>query len=170
MNLTLDMEKMEALAEEISNLEGKGAVIPVKSHQVHLTSPLFEVQKSGGGWRPITDLRGLNQCINPPHFKIEGLYMLPSLLQQGAFLVKVDLKDAYLTVPVAEEFHPLLSFHDREGRCFQFRVLPFGLCTAPYAFTKLTKPIVQFLRSVGIQILIYLDDILICAPSEPLLY
>ena len=92
--------------------------------------------------------------------------MLPSLLQQEAHLVKVDLKDAYLTVPMAEGSQPLLAFRNQGGDLFQFKVLPFGLCTASYVFTKLTKPIVQFLRSVGIQILIYLDDMLICAPSE----
>ena len=92
--------------------------------------------------------------------------MLLSLLQQEAHLVKVDLKDAYLTVPMAKGSQPLLAFRNQGGDLFQFKVLPFGLCTAPYVFTKLTKPIVQFLRSVGIQILIYLDNMLICAPSE----
>ena len=90
VNLALDTEKVEALTEDISNLDGKGAGNPVKSHQVHLTSPLFVVQKSRGGWCPIIDLWSLNQCLNPPHFKMEGLYMLPSLLQQRAFLVKVN--------------------------------------------------------------------------------
>ena len=92
--------------------------------------------------------------------------MLPSLLQQEAHLVKVDLKDVYLTVPVAKGSRPLLAFQNQSRDLFQFKVLPFGLCTAPYVFTKLTKPIVQFLRSVGIQLLIYLDDMLICVPSE----
>ena len=81
-------------------------------------------------------------------------------------MVKVDLRDAYLTVPVAKEFQPLLAFQNKQGDYLRFKVLPFGLCTAPYAFTKLTKPIVQFLRKIGIRLLIYLDDMLIAAQSE----
>ena len=92
--------------------------------------------------------------------------MLPSLLQQEAYLAKIDLKDAYLTVPVAEGSQPFLDFQNQEGDLFCFKVLPFGLCTAPYVFTKLTKPLAQFLRTIRIQILIYLDDMLICAQSK----
>ena len=49
VNFTLDSKKQEALTEEIHNLEAKGAVVPVKAHQVHLTSSLFVVPISGGG-------------------------------------------------------------------------------------------------------------------------
>ena len=48
----------------------------------------------------------------------------------------------------------------------QFRCLPFGLCTAPFAFSKATKPITRFLRQLGIHLIIYLDDLLLAAPSR----
>jgi len=41
----------------------------------------------------------------------------------------------------------------------------FGLTTAPWVFTKLMKPVLAYLRSVGITCVIYLDDILIIANS-----
>jgi len=41
---------------------------------------------------------------------MEGLHMLPLVLQKGMHMVKIDLKDAYLTVPVAKKCHPLLAF------------------------------------------------------------
>ena len=66
----MDTIREKALAEEISSLVEKGAVAPIKKHQVRLTSPLFVVPKSGGGWRPIIDLRQLNQYIDSPHFKM----------------------------------------------------------------------------------------------------
>ena len=37
----------------------------------------------------------------------------------------------------------------------QFRCLLFGLCTAPFVLSKLTKPIDQFLRQLGIHLIIY---------------
>ena len=118
------------------------------------------VPKSGGGWRLIIDLRYLNSCIAPPHFKMEGLlFMLPSIVSQGWLMVKLDLKDAYLTIPMAKESWNLLAFQAGPShKLMQFRCLPFRLCTAPFAFSKTTKPITQFLRQLGIHLIIYLDS------------
>ena len=44
--------------------------------------------------------------------------------------------------------------------------MPFGLCTAPYIFTKILKRIAQRLGEKKIIIVIYLDDVLIIARSE----
>ena len=163
--MQLREDQSQALKAEVKNLIEKGAVVPVSKSQIQLTSPPFVVPKSGGGWRPIIDLRRLNQYLRPPHFKMEGLHMLPNVVRQNFFMAKVDLKDAYLTVAVSAEFHCLLGFQDN-GQLLQFQTLPFGLCTAPYAFSKITKPAVQFLRQAGIHIIIYLDDMLLVSPTE----
>ena len=166
VQFALDSVHAEALAIEISGLVSKGAVAPAHKSQGHLANPLFVVPKSGGRWRPIIDLRHLNQYLNPPHFKIEGLHMMPSILQRDSLMFKIDLKDAYLTVPVAEEFHPLLAFQNGQGKLLQFQTLPFVLSTAPFTFMKLTKPAIRFLRQVGVRIVVYLDDMLLTAQSE----
>ena len=86
--------------------------------------------------------------------------MLQDLLQEGDWLCKVDLKDAYLTVPVAETSQPLLTF-EWEGKRYRFRALAFGLSSAPRTFTKLLHPVIAVLRQAGIHLVIYLDDILV---------
>ena len=48
-----------------------------------------------------------------------------------------------------------------------FCVLPFGLSTACYAFTKLLRPLVRHWRSQGKRAVIYIDDG-ICAVSNAL--
>ena len=40
----------------------KRTVAPIKKHQVRLTSPLFVVPKTKGGWQPIIDLQQLNHA------------------------------------------------------------------------------------------------------------
>lgn len=75
-------------------------------------------------------------------------------------MVKLDLKDAYLTVPVHRDFHEFLQFI-WEGEVFQFTCLCFGLASASWAFTKLLRPVVAFLRSLGFRVIIYLDDIIL---------
>lgn len=53
-------------------------------------------------------------------------------------------------------------------RCilYQFKALPFGLTSAPYVFTKLGKPILNYLRKKGIRVVVYLDDFLIFGVSR----
>lgn len=154
------------IQEEVGKLLAKGAAKRVPQSQVLVSSPFFIVPKSGGGFRPILDLRYINLYLEAPHFKMEGLFMLPTVVQQEWVLGKIDLKDAYLTIPVAQEFHQLLAFQTAPHRFIQFVCLPFGLCTAPYVFSKVTKPVVQFLRQQGIHCILYLDDLLVAAPNS----
>ena len=93
--------------------------------------------------------------------------MLPSIISQGWFMVKLDLKDVYLTIPMAQESWNLLTFQAGPPHSLmQFRCLPFGLCTAPFVFSKTTKPATQFLRQLGIRLIVYLDDLLLAAPTK----
>lgn len=72
-------------------------------------------------------------------------------------MVKLDLKDAYLQIPIHPAHHQFLKFQ-WEGETYQFRCLPFGLSSAPRVFTKILRPMVGFLRQLGIHLLIYLSD------------
>ena len=52
------------------------------------------------------------------------------------------------------------------GRAWQFKVLCFGLSTAPQAFTQVMAPVSSFLHQSGVRMLQYLDDRLILASSR----
>ena len=41
---------------------------------------------------------------------------------------------------------------------YEFKVLPFGLSSAPYVFTKVVRQLVKYWRGRGYLILMYLDD------------
>ena len=66
--------------------------------------------------------------------------MLSTVVKKHFFMAKINLQDAYLTVPEAAKFHFPLAFQDKQGEFLQFQSLSFGLCTTPYSFSKLTKP------------------------------
>ena len=64
--------------------------------------------------------------------------MLKDLLRPNDFLSKIDLKDAYLTVPIWIHRQKFLQFIWRDT-LWEFARLPFGLASAPLAFSKLLK-------------------------------
>ena len=146
--------------QEIQSLLTKGAI--KKTHCKGLISPIFIRPKPSGGWRLILNLKGLNQYLLAPHFKMEGLKCLPYTVQPNSLLAKIDLKDAYLSVPVRPQSARLLQFKWRTKR-YQYITMPFGLNIAPSIFTRIMKHPIRMLRTQGVSAIIYLDDILIAA-------
>jgi len=91
---------------------------------------------------------------------MENMTMLASMIMKNDWLVTIDLKDAYLRLPVHKEHQKYLRFVWGKT-LYQYRAMPFGLSSAPREFTKLLKPVMSILRRLGIRMLIYLDDIII---------
>ena len=151
-------------------MPGSERVIPQRAiQQIPFTrdgfySRLFLVPKKGGSMRPVIDLSSLNKFIVNEHFQMENLSCLKTLLLPGDFMTNIDLKDAYLSASVHKTSRKLLRFLWK-GTSYQFKALPFGLCSAPRIFTKVLKPVAVFLRRKAIRVLIYLDDFLLLAAT-----
>ncbi|VDI25873.1 Hypothetical predicted protein [Mytilus galloprovincialis] len=96
---------------------------------------------------------------------MEGIHSVKDLIQKSDWMIKIDLTDAYLTVPVLKQHQNMSSFQ-WQGKTYQFQVLPFGISVAPLVFTKLMKVPASFLRRLGIRLVVYLDDILILNQSK----
>ncbi|XP_065177287.1 uncharacterized protein LOC135807202 [Sycon ciliatum] len=163
--LSLEEDRALAVRLEVDELMLKGAVTRVQECAHQFVSQIFTIpKKDSGKERPVVNLKALNGFVRYEHFKMEGLKLLPDLLQPDDWLVKLDLKDAYFVVPIHHDFRRLLRFR-WSGQLFQFQCLPFGLSSAPRVFTKLMKVPMAILRSQGVRLIIYLDDLLIMASS-----
>ena len=159
-------EEAAVIREEVQSLLAKAAVRPADPSSPGQVTHLFVVPKKDGGMRPIINLKPFNKTfLDPPHFKMEGPKDVIRLLRPGDWAASIDLKDAYFHVPIFREHCKMLRFF-WDGILYEFLVLPFGLATAPYVFTKLSKPVVAFLRRMGIRLIIYLDDLLVIGASE----
>ena len=166
---SMTKEQAMILSEEIHSLLKKSAITCLPPQPgPGFYSNVFVVPKRDGGWRPIINLQKLNNYIHCPHFKMENIFSLRDILKKGDWLAKIDLKDAYLTVPMAEVHRKYLRFQ-WQGKIYEFKSLPFGLASAPLAFTKLLRPVVAFLRQRGVRLVVYLDDILLMAETPELL-
>ena len=58
----------------------------------------------------ILNLKPLNEFVSYYHFKMDTIQTALKLMRPGCFMASVDLKDAYYSVPVAEEDRKYLKF------------------------------------------------------------
>lgn len=82
--------------------------------------------------------------------------------QERFHVYKLDLKDAYLTVPIHPSHWRFLRFH-WQGKVYEYAALPFGLATAPRLFTM---PVLANLTSGGVRLIGYLDDFLVMGKTK----
>ena len=152
------------IQKEVDELLAKGAIEPF-SGGTGFYSSVFVVPKHTGGLCSILNLKHFNCYMYIPSFKMPTLKNIWQLIQQGDFAFSFDLQDAYLHVPIVKHHHHFLHFvwHNVP---YQWKVLPFGLATAPRVFTSLMKPIFFLCHHKGLHIVIYLDDILVLVCSK----
>ena len=128
-------------------------------------SRIFLVPKTSGKWRPIIDLSVLNQHIHCPSFVMETPQIVMESLRTGLWLTSLDLKDAYFHVPIHQDHRKYLRFC-HQGTAWQFKSLPFGICTAPWLFTKIVSQVQKYAHLYGVRLHVYLDDWLITCGSR----
>lgn len=160
-----DANEQKIIETEILSLLKMGAIQKCNPTQKQFVSRIFLVDKPNGKKRFILNLKNLNKYVFAPHFKMEDARTASRLIQYKSYATTIDLKDAYYLLPVKKDHRKYLRFCYKTD-FYEFVCLPFGLASAPHAFTKLLKPVVQFLRARGVLCVIYLDDFLILGLSK----
>ena len=101
------IEFQKELSEIINEFKERN-IIQEATNSV-ICSPFFMI-KQKEKLRPILDLRYLNQSLQYHHFQMENLSTLTQLMTIDSHFCKVDLKDAYLSVPILKEHQKYLGF------------------------------------------------------------
>ena len=131
----------------------------VSSHEDgQVISPIFTRRKKDGSHRVIFNLKKLNESVTYHHFKMDTLETAIRLMRPGCYMTSIDLKDAYYSIPIAEEHQKYLKFIWR-NQLYAFTSLPMGLTSSHRIFTNVLKPVFSYLRSqFGHTCLGYIDD------------
>lgn len=124
----------EAVGRKIDELL-KRDVIEAKSGPTSWVSPLVVVVKANGEPRLCLDLRRVNEAVLREHHPMPVVEDYIARLGQGSIWSKLDVKEAFLQIELAEESRDLTTFITSRG-LFRFKRLPFGLVTAPELFQK----------------------------------
>jgi hypothetical protein len=160
-------ERAEGPFSEESSGQSSGGVQGAQ-RAVGFLLHLFPYPEEDGGVETDLEPEAPQWLYAPRPFRMETLSAILTVIQPGGWGATLDLKDAYLHVPMHESARRWLRFY-MNGAAYEFRVLPFGLSAAPRTFTRVVKSVAEFLRRGGIQIFVYLDDWLIVAPTPQLL-
>jgi hypothetical protein len=94
-----------------------------------------------------------------------------SLIKQGTFLAKIDLKSAYRSVPISSSCYDLTGLHwyfkeDLSPTFLYDCRLPFGASKSCKICSALTDAVTRMLASKGYTCLNDIDDFLVIADSE----
>lgn len=146
--------------EAVNELLAKNLIVECKTKPC-VVNPLSVSVQSSGKLRLILDLRYVNQFLWKQKVKFEDWNIALEFFQQGDFMFSFDLKSGYHHFDIFKEHCKYLSFSweiRKVVKYFSFQVLPFGLSTAPYIFTKCIRPLVRHWRKKGYFIIVFLDD------------
>ena len=77
--------------------------------------------------------------------------------EKNSCCFKFDLAKGYHHINIFPAHQTFLGFSVK-GKYYCFTVLPFGLSSAPYIFTKVLREMVKYWRNHGIKIVLFLDD------------
>ena len=133
------------------------------NEQPFVANPLSVSVQPCGKKRLILDLRHVNKPLFKQSVKYEDWKTAMSYFVKDAYMFSFDLKNGYHLIDIAQEHQTFLGFSwrapDSINKIFYiFTVLPFGLSSAPYVFTKVLKPLKKYWRIQGLCIAIFLDD------------
>uniref|UniRef100_A0A8C0U340 ribonuclease H n=1 Tax=Cyanistes caeruleus TaxID=156563 RepID=A0A8C0U340_CYACU len=166
----ISLEGREGLKPVIEELIKDGTLEPCKSPH---NTPILPVKKPDGNYRLVQDLREVNKRTRARYPVVPNPYTLLSKVPpQHQWFSVVDLKDAFWACPLAEESRDIFAFEWEDpntGRKQQLRwtKLPQGFTESPSLFGQALEEMLQtFPTPVGIQIIQYVDDLLISGEIE----
>ena len=134
------------VTEEVAKLINKGCA-----------SPVTVAHNKGSKLRLVLDARHINPHLYKFKHKYEDAVTARQLFNKGNWVFSYDLKSAYHHLQCFPADRMYLGFQ-WENRYYVYNVLPFGLATSGYIFSKVTREIVKYWRGKGFKIIMYLDD------------
>lgn len=150
------LNESEFVNKAIKELIDNQCVIKV-TYTPHVVNPLTVAQNSAGKKRFILDLRLVNLHIRKQKIQFEDYKTASQFFKHNAYMFKWDFRSGYYHIDIAENYRTFLGFQ-WDGMYYCFTVLPFGLSSAPFIFTKIFRPLVKIWRLRGIDVALYLDD------------
>lgn len=129
-------------------------------------SPTFTISRKDEALRLIHSPRQVNQYLDVPKFTLRGVKKAVKVIRKPKVLVSLDLKKGYQRLAISEESRTFLEVIFG-GREVASTVLPFGLSSSPYVFTRFTSWLEREIRKrFKLFTAVYIDDFLLGVEDE----
>lgn len=146
--------------QEIERLLKENIIEVVKTSE--WAAPVVPVQKRDGTIRLCGDFKlTANKATELEQYPLPRIEDLFAHLANGKSFSKLDLRDAYCQMEVAEESRKFLVINTQKG-LFRYTRLPFGVASAPAIFQREIDKILQGLPGASC----YLDDLLVTGEND----
>ncbi len=145
--------------QQVCELLLSDSIRRVPRDKAHCVLPLGVCPKKSGKLRLVLDSRHTNSFISCLSFKNEGLDAISSQIQEGDLLVSVDLEKGFHHLRLRPDQRKFLCFKWR-GHYFQWCVLPFGVKSVPYLFSRTVKEVLIYFRTCDVRCTVWVDDFL----------
>lgn len=158
--------KAAKVDEELGVLLAKEArqrsIEAVSWREVDILTPIFVVHHPvTGKARLVHDLRAVNVFMPAARVEYERVQ---DALGRGSVAAKIDLLSAFRHCRLHETDRRRLGFAVGHS-VFRWCVLPFGAAQSPEIFASALDGTINRIRREGLQVVVYVDDILVLAGS-----
>ena len=144
-----------------------------KEHATHLETGSFKVVKASEAWvgnplqveinakgkaRMCSDDRFINSYIANYSFTQESLQQhVVHTVQRDMHMITTDVAQAYYQVALHKQSQPYLAWR-HDGQWIMPTILVFGVKPALFIFTKIMRPVLRYVRGMGISGSNCIDD------------
>jgi len=131
------------------------------SEAPYCVNPLSVATQRNGKKRLILDVSEVNKHVYKEKIKFDDWRTMSDYIESNQYMYKFDIKQGYHHIDIHEDSQKYLGFSwIIEGKIcyFIFTVLPFGLTSAPFIFTKVVRVLVKHWRKNSVKIACFLDD------------
>ena len=146
---------LETIDRQVDELIQNDFVEPAASPWA---SNVVLVRKKDGSHRLCVDYRAVNAATYKDTYPLPHIDTCLGSMNGAMWFTTLDLRSGYHAIPIKEADRDKTAFVTRRG-CFRYKVLPFGLTTAPSVFQRLMDLVLCGLTYDTC--LVYLDDIIV---------